>query len=625
MGIAVAIAKPQAGPRSADVAFPLAVAAGLVWLSFHSFLWFHTLAELFAIVVGASLYLIARYSFAFNRNGFLLFLAQGFFWAACIDAVHTVTYSGMGLIAGNDPNPPTQLWLCARLLEAATLLIAPRYLTAGRQIEPWTFAAFAAATAGSIVLVFNGALPDVFIAGRGLTPLKIGTEYAIIGLLLLAAWRLRRRRDQLDAALHRMLLGVIALTVASEFAFTLYVSVFGLSNLVGHIAKFWAYWLVLMVISRWMLAEPFHTLSRDAYSFDAVPMPVLILDGDGIVQSCNESARQQRPGGGVGRPLHDGWHPADSESGACAICAALPAGHPLATVLHDPQRNEWFGIRLHPIQMNDKAKGYIYFQSDITERKRAEERLAQAEKLELIGRMTGGLAHDFNNLMGMVLGGLGLLAKRLPDDEKARRHFAIAEQAARRATEVTKSLLAVARKQPLEPRVVGVRGAIAEMLPLLRQSAGNAIEVVETHCAACTADEGRCSRALVDPAGLANAVLNLVINAKDAMPDGGEIRIDTESRDLAAGAAGLPPELPAGRYVVASVADTGTGMPPAVAARAFEPFFTTKEVGKGTGLGLAMVYGFARQSGGTATIDSRPGSGTTIRIYLPAADPAPEC
>ncbi|MDO8930832.1 MAG: ATP-binding protein, partial [Rhodocyclaceae bacterium] len=258
-------------------------------------------------------------------------------------------------------------------------------------------------------------------------------------------------------------------------------------------------------------------------------------------------------------------------------------------------------------------------------RKRAEERLAQAEKLELIGRMTGGLAHDFNNLMGMVLGGLGLLAKRLPDDEKARRHFAIAEQAARRATEVTKSLLAVARKQPLEPRVVGVRGAIAEMLPLLRQSAGNAIEVVETHCAACTADEGRCSRALVDPAGLANAVLNLVINAKDAMPDGGEIRIDTESRDLAAGAAGLPPELPAGRYVVASVADTGTGMPPAVAARAFEPFFTTKEVGKGTGLGLAMVYGFARQSGGTATIDSRPGSGTTIRIYLPAADPAPEC
>ncbi len=606
------------GFRSADVVFPLVIAALLVWLSFVSFLWFHTLAELFAVIVGAALYLIARHSVALNRNSFLLFVAQGLFWAGCIDTIHTLAYSGMGLIPGNDPNPPTQLWLCARFIEAATLLIAPRYLD-GREIEPWTFAAFGTAAIGGIALVFRDGFPDAFIAGQGLTAFKIGAEYAIIALLALAAWRLHRKRQSLNATLFRMLLAVIALTIVSEFAFTRYVSVFGLSNLVGHICKFWAYWLVLMIVSRWMLAEPFRMLAQEASSFETVPMPVLILDSHGVVQYCNESARQQRPQGGIGHTIHEAWHPADSPLAECDICQAIAAGDSIGTVLHDRQRNEWSGIRLHPIQLDNKAQGFICFQTDITERKRAEERLAHAEKLEMIGRMTGGLAHDFNNLMGMVLGGLGLIAAKLPDDEKTRNHFNIASQAAHRAADVTKSLLAVARKQPLDPRILNIRNALAEMVPLLRQSAGKETTVEEVQCNACEPSNcERCILASVDPAGLGNTILNLVINARDAMPHGGQIRIDTRVRTLAGDAAGQPIDLAPGRYVIITVTDTGQGMSPQVAARALEPFFSTKDTGKGTGLGLAMVYGFARQSGGTATIHSQPGLGTSVRIYLPA-------
>lgn len=602
-----------------DFAAPLLISLALVWLSRHSFLWFHTLAELFCVVVGAALYLIARYSHVFNRNGFLLFLAQGFFWAGILDAIHAMAYSGMGLIPGGDPNPATQIWLCARALEAATLLLAPRYLD-GRAIEPWSFGVLGTVAIAALALVFFGGLSDAFVIGSGLTPFKIGTEYLIIAVLLLAAWRLRQHRALADRTLYRIMVCVIALTVVSEFAFTLYVSVFGLSNLLGHIAKLWAFWLLMLVMSRWMLAEPFRILSANATSFDAIPMPVLVLDRHGTVQSGNEAARQQHPDDLIGRPLHDFWHPASLARADCEVCRAIDAGEGIGTVLHDPASDEWSGVRLHPIRRDDRTTGYICVQTNITERKRTEEKLAQAEKLELIGRMTGGLAHDFNNLMGIVLGSLSLLGKRVADDEKARHHIDLARQAAQRATEVTRSLLAVARKQPLAPRLLNIRQVIAETMPLIRQSVGNQIVVAENHCAQCPpSDCERCMLASVDPAGLNNAILNLVINARDAMPQGGRLLIATDLRTFTAAADDIPAELAPGCYIVVSVSDSGTGMSPHVAARAFEPFFTTKGPHTGTGLGLASVYGFARQSGGTATIDSQPDHGTSIRLYLPAA------
>jgi PAS domain S-box-containing protein len=250
---------------------------------------------------------------------------------------------------------------------------------------------------------------------------------------------------------------------------------------------------------------------------------------------------------------------------------------------------------------------FTSFIRDISSRVLAEQQLAQAQRMEAIGQLTGGLAHDFNNMLGIIIGSLDLLSLEQTDAE-AQELISSAMSAAHRGVEVTKSLLAVARRQALAPKIVEIDAALMEMWPLLRQTAGKRVDVF--------LDTGApCIRAYLDPGSFNNAILNAVINARDAMPAGGELRISTTL--VNATDTHLADELDAGTYIVVTVEDTGCGMPPEVVERAFDPFFTTKERGKGTGLGLAMVYGFARQSGGTAMIRSTVGVGTMVKLVLP--------
>lgn len=605
--------------------FPLAASVALAAIGSVKFLWFHAIAEMFSIAVGMSLYVVASLSYRVGRNHFLLFLAQGFFWAAFLDGCHTLLYPGTGIVPGDSPDPAVQLWLCARFVQAATLLVAPGFLS-GRPTPSWTMAAFGTASLACVALVLAGAFPDAYVPGSGLTRLKIVTEYVLIGMLCFAAYRFHRHpADAESRHLRAVMFGIIGLTMASEYAFTVYSDLTSASIIIGHILKFWAFWLVLSAVGHWMLEKPIRLMARAAGSFDAIPAPVLTLDGAGIVLSCNESARRMHPGGGVGRHLHDTWHSPAALREECPVCHAIEDGRPISTVLYDGERNEWSGIRLYPINPDDSSLGYVCFHTDITERKHAEERRAQTEKLELIGRMASGLAHDLNNLMGMVLGSLCLLGARIPDDAKAKKHYGLAMDSTQRAVDVARSLLAVARKQTLVPTTVDVRTAIGELLPLLRESAGPAIDVKEVYCDTCpTADRcAHCMLATVDAAGLANAILNLVINARDAMPGGGRIVIRSEIRTVGRHHLGVPNNLDVGRYIVVSVSDDGAGMTPQVAAKAFEPFFTTKEPGKGTGLGLTTIYGFARESHGTVTLCTRRGVGTTISLYIPAVNDSP--
>lgn len=248
--------------------------------------------------------------------------------------------------------------------------------------------------------------------------------------------------------------------------------------------------------------------------------------------------------------------------------------------------------------------------AEIAERERAEVRLVQAQKMEAIGQLTGGVAHDFNNLLTAVIGSLDLLLRRT-DSEMVQRLGGNALQAAERGAKLTAQLLAFSRRQRLSPVPVDPNSIIGEMSDLLARSIGSHLSV-ETRL-----DPGLW-RALADPTQLEVMILNLAINARDAMPEGGRLTISTTN------VSGVPPqlasELKARDYVAVTIADTGTGMPPHVLERAFEPFFTTKKQGKGTGLGLAQLYGFARQSGGTARIESAVGEGTSVTIYLPRTD-----
>ncbi len=248
--------------------------------------------------------------------------------------------------------------------------------------------------------------------------------------------------------------------------------------------------------------------------------------------------------------------------------------------------------------------------SDVTDRKDADAQLAQAQKMDAIGQLTGGVAHDFNNLLTPIVGSLDLMRRRHKDDERTQRMIGGALQAAERAATLTQRLLSFARRQALQPRAVDVGALIDGIVDLIRRSLGPSIAVV-------LEVPRHLSSARVDPNQLELALLNLAINARDAMPGGGRLTLTVADVVVdQRNAIGLE----AGGYVRLLAVDTGTGMDRTTLARATEPFFSTKGVGKGTGLGLSMVYGLAAQSGGTLRLSSEPGSGTTVELWLPATD-----
>ncbi|WPB55720.1 PAS domain-containing sensor histidine kinase [Xylophilus sp. GOD-11R] len=244
--------------------------------------------------------------------------------------------------------------------------------------------------------------------------------------------------------------------------------------------------------------------------------------------------------------------------------------------------------------------------------KRSEAALYQSQKMESVGQLTGGVAHDFNNLLQVVSGNLQLLGRMVAGQERGEKHIANAMAAVSRGAKLTSQLLAFARRQPLEPKVVNIGRFVTGMDDLLRHSLGETIEV-ETVVA------GGLWNTLVDPSQVENALLNLAINARDAMGGVGRLTIEAGNAMLDDDYTRHHPELESGQYVMLAVTDTGSGMPPEVLAKVFEPFFTTKPEGKGTGLGLSMVYGFVRQSGGHVKLYSELGQGTTVKLYLPRA------
>jgi PAS domain S-box-containing protein len=258
--------------------------------------------------------------------------------------------------------------------------------------------------------------------------------------------------------------------------------------------------------------------------------------------------------------------------------------------------------------------GFVFngFVRDLTDKIAAEERMRQAEKMEAVGQLTGGIAHDFNNILTVITGTIEILADAVKDQPQLAAITRMIDEAATRGADLTQHLLAFARKQPLEPRETDVNALIIDTAKLLQRTLGEHVEIESVF-------EDESCPAIVDPNQLATAILNLALNARDAMPDGGKLIIETGSVALDEGYAGTHDDVRPGRYAMIAVSDTGTGIPAADLDKVFNPFFTSKGPGKGTGLGLSMVYGFVKQSAGHIMIYSEEGHGTTIKMYLPPA------
>jgi len=275
-------------------------------------------------------------------------------------------------------------------------------------------------------------------------------------------------------------------------------------------------------------------------------------------------------------------------------------------------------VELYRIIRNDDGKAIrtIGTMVDVTERLLMDKRLEQSQRLEAVGKLTGGIAHDFNNLLTIILGNAELLGERLQDQPALRRMADMTASAAARGASLTGHLLAFARRQPLNPKVIDAAGLIREMEPLLQRTLPENTELEIT--AVCRSLEIE-----VDATQLESAILNLALNARDAMPGGGTLTISATERIVTTQDIDHLPDAIPGAYVVVSVIDNGSGMASDILSRAFEPFFTTKETGRGSGLGLSMVYGFVRQSSGFARIESEPGKGTGVSLFFPRAATPP--
>src|ERR1700730_5416357 len=246
-----------------------------------------------------------------------------------------------------------------------------------------------------------------------------------------------------------------------------------------------------------------------------------------------------------------------------------------------------------------------------------ESQVRQAQKMEAIGQLTGGVAHDFNNILTVITATIEILGEAVKDSPHLARITNMMGAAAARGADLTKHLLAFSRRQPLQPRSVDVNAVVVDAARLLRPTLGEQIEI-ESMLAHDSAP------ALIDPSQLSTAILNLALNARDAMPNGGKLTLETENVVLDENYAAMSSEVNPGNYVMIAVSDTGAGIPASLLEKVFEPFFTTKEVGKGSGLGLSMVYGFVKQSNGHIKIYSEEGHGTTVKLYLPQATGIPQ-
>jgi PAS domain S-box-containing protein len=356
---------------------------------------------------------------------------------------------------------------------------------------------------------------------------------------------------------------------------------------------------------------------------------IFMLDPQGLVTNWNTGARRIKGYAAdeiVGRHFSTFYTEEDRARGIPGRNLATAARE--GRVEHEGWRVRkdgsrfWASVVISAIRdAGGELVGFAKVTRDMTEKRATDERMRQAQKMEALGQLTGGVAHDFNNMLAVIQGNLEALNRRLtePDDAGLRRYVVSGLRGAERAAGLTHRLLAFARRQPLDPAPVTLNAVIAGMSDMFRRTLGEAI-LVETVLAAGLWG------VLVDPNELESSLLNLAVNARDAMPDGGKLTIEAANVHLDEQYAADADVAP-GQYVGLFVSDTGVGMGPETIARAFDPFFTTKEIGRGTGLGLSQVYGFIRQSGGHVKIYSELGSGTTVKLYLPrhiSADDAVE-
>jgi PAS domain S-box-containing protein len=579
------------------------------------------------------------------RSRALLLLAAGYLFTALMAIVHALSFPGLftptGLLGAT---PQTTAWLYMFWHSGFPLLVLGYAALKGRSGD--NVRNGGAAEAASVIAVVlavalltlgatagSGALPAI-MAGHGYTGaliFVISTVWAFsLAALLLLAWQ--RPHSVLDIWL---MLTMMAWLFDIALSAMLNAGRFDLGFYAGRVYGLAAATFVLIVLlieSGALYAQVARAFriqhERDTVEISNVsarlstvlessPLPIFSLDPQNRVLSWNAAAERVfaiEAATAIGRPFASLQHDIGvfEEAGKRASAGETP--RELRTQWqHGDGRTLEISFSAAPIKGPDAAHGgVVYVAEDITERTKLERQLIQVQKMDAVGQLTGGVAHDFNNILTVITGTIDLLHEALADKPQLAAVAQMIDDAAMRGADLTRQLLAFARKQPLQPQRTDLNALVAGAAKLLRPTLGEQIEIESV-----LADDAW--PALIDPSQLTSALLNLSINARDAMPNGGQLTLETRNVVLDETYAKENAEVVPGPYVMVAVSDTGTGIPAELRDKVFDPFFTTKEVGKGTGLGLSMVFGFIKQSGGHIKIYSEVGHGTAVKMYLPRA------
>ena len=583
------------------------------------------------------------------RSRGLLLLASGYLFTALMAVVHALTFPGLfaptGLLGAG---PQTTAWLYMFWHGGFPLLVIGYALLkrnggdvevahhSGRGAIAASVILVAAAVCGLALIATAGqdSLPRI-MQGDTYTPAMIGIVSSIwaLSLLALAALWFRRPHSVLDVWL---MVVMCAWMCDIALAAVLNGGRFDLGFYVGRVYGLAAASFVLMVLlletgalytqlaglyeaERRRAADQLSDLdARLKTLLDSSPLPIFSLDAAGRVATWNSAAERifgYAAAAAIGQTF--ATLPENAGNAFERVHARVMAGERVQDL-----QMRWLGKDGRALEVvhcgapvRDAAGaggGAVYVAEDVTERRKLERQLTQSQKMEAIGQLTGGVAHDFNNILTVITGTIEILTAGVADRPELAAIARLIDEAAERGAGLTRQLLAFARKQPLQPHETDINALVVEAASLLRPTLGEQIEIESML-------EDDAWPALIDRSQLVTAILNLAINARDAMPNGGKLTLESGNVMLDEAYASANPDVQPGPYVMIAVSDTGTGIPAALRDKVFEPFFTTKDVGKGTGLGLSMVYGFVKQSGGHIKIYSEEGLGTTIKLYLPRA------
>lgn len=582
---------------------------------------------------------------AVTRSRGLLILASGYVFTASVAVVHLLSFPGAfsatGLLGAG---PQTTAWLYMLWHSGFPLAVAAYALLKGRpghvnEIQGRPATAISSSLGGVVLIV--GAVAFLTTAGQhalpsimrdnGYTPLMIAVVSTVWSLSLLALGLLwfRRPHSVLDLWLMVVMcawlfdIALSAVLNAGRFDLGFYVGrMYGLlaANFVLFVLlsdSVGLHALACGILDK-RTAELAKANAKLQALIDSSPLATVALDLDCRVVTWGQAAERifgYASGEVIGRPYplvpEGGWEDFKRLFDRVVVNGEIVRDMAVHRRRKDGAVRDILFSGAPLRGADQRVVGAVYTLEDVTEKRQVEQKLVQAQKMEAVGQLTGGIAHDFNNILGLIIGNLDQLLETGHEPAAVTKYGTAAVDAALQASQLIRRLLAFARNQPLEPKLLDLSAVAKGMEPLLRRTLGERI-TIETRF------EENVWPVLADPVQFENAILNLAINARDAMPNGGRLVLICKNVTLDETAAAAS-DLPVGDFVALTVSDTGTGIPADLLARVFEPFFTTKEIGKGSGLGLSMVYGYAKQSGGTVKIYSEVGRGTDVRLYLPRA------